>query len=75
MAGEVTRKAQRSQIAAEGPPSFLLLRAGLGREEAKVEREIRKDWLSDQREEDGAGSPKETSFWTRARWKAARRRL
>lgn len=73
MAGEVTRKQQKLQIAAEDPPSFH--RVGYpdnGWEKAKMEQEISKVCYNDPYARITADQPKETSFWTKARWKARR---
>ena len=73
MAGEVTRKQQKLQIAVEDPPSFLRVgNPGTGWEKAKMEQEISRICYNDPDGQDTAIFPKEKSFWIKVRREARR---
>lgn len=71
MAGEVTRRQQRLQVAAEDPPSFLGAGIyGIGGEKAKAEADISKFGTTNLPDKASAVASKKASLRMKARLKA-----
>lgn len=70
MAGEVTRRQQKLQIAAEAPPPFLGPSQDLRRDKRKVEPDMRKVYSSNPDEQEVGDPFQDATFWTKARKKA-----